>query len=122
VKNEECRCKYCNSILATDLTCARSDATCDLISSLHRHIEELKLRVMRDHCCQHYADLSGLNSDEVKRVGSCGCLQAKLEAELMRPVVEAAEEWYDSMNKKRYVDSWESVLENAIQEYRKDFL
>lgn len=30
-----------------------------------------------EHCCRQFADLSGLSEDEVKKFGSCGCIQAK---------------------------------------------
>lgn len=37
-----------------------------------------------DHCCQQYAHLSGLTTEEVQRVGSCGCTQAKRELAMWR--------------------------------------
>lgn len=41
-----------------------------------------------DHCCDQYADLTGLTKGEVKRLGGCGCIQAKRDAEAFRSVLD----------------------------------
>lgn len=37
-----------------------------------------------NHCCRQFADLSGFTIDEIEKVGSCGCMQAKEEVKLIR--------------------------------------
>ncbi len=43
-----------------------------------------------DHCCRQFSDLSGLTVEEVERVGSCGCMQAK---RLLERMAEALREF-----------------------------
>jgi hypothetical protein len=44
---------------------------------------EIKRLTEQNHCCRQFSDLSGLTVEEVERVGSCGCMQAKRLLERM---------------------------------------
>jgi hypothetical protein len=63
-----------------------ADAMDDLLAERDAEIKRLTLQ---NHCCRQFSDLSGLTVEEIERVGSCGCVQAKRLLERMADALKA---------------------------------